>query len=319
MATRKKANSKTGKRTLHDRLFKEFLRRFLPEFMQLFFPTQAARLDFSTIRFFDKELIINLPEQELRITDVVAEVKTWQGETETILIHVEVEGRDKRTLPRRMSEYYVLLRLLFQKPVLPIALVLLAKADGLTWKEYTEELFGEKLLQFRYGRVAVRDLSAGAYLARQEPVAAALAVLMKTQRRSRAAVKLTALQTITKSSLSTGDKLFLITLVNTYAPTALLSDPREEIMRSLLDVEVVWGDDLIEKGREEGKILGECKMLLRVMTLIFGPLPAELVQQIEAITDEAILEDLTKQVFKAQSLNDLVILPPHRQKTITLE
>lgn len=287
--------------------------------MQLFFPAQATRLNFSTVRFFDKELIINLPEQELRITDVVAEVKTWQGETETVLIHVEVEGRDKRTLPQRMSEYYVLLRVLFGKPVLPIALVLLPKAGGLTWKEYTEELLGEKLLHFRYGQVGVRDLSASTYLAKQDPIAATLAVLMKIDRRSRAAVKLTALQTITQSGLSAGDKLFLLALVNTYAPTALLSDPREEIMRSLMDIEVSWGDKLREEGREEGRkeglkeglekgqIYGERKLLLRLMALMFGPLSEELTQRIQAITDVAVLEELSQQVVQAKSLDELVI------------
>lgn len=74
--------------------------------MQLFFPEQAARLNFSTLRFMDKELVINFPKQVLRISDLVAEVQTWQGETETILVHIEVEGRDKRALPQRMSEYY---------------------------------------------------------------------------------------------------------------------------------------------------------------------------------------------------------------------
>lgn len=43
-------------RTLHDRIFKEFLERFLPEFMRIFFPEEAARLDFSTITFLRQEL-----------------------------------------------------------------------------------------------------------------------------------------------------------------------------------------------------------------------------------------------------------------------
>ncbi len=45
----------------HDRRFKEFLQRFLPQFLKLFFPEQAARLDFTTLVFLDKELIVNLP------------------------------------------------------------------------------------------------------------------------------------------------------------------------------------------------------------------------------------------------------------------
>ena len=100
--------------TRHDRLFKEFLHRFLPDFMQLFFPAQAARLDFATLTFLDQELVVNLPDQALRIPDVVTEVATQTGETEVIIVHVEVEARDKKTLPQRMFEYYALLRLLRQ-------------------------------------------------------------------------------------------------------------------------------------------------------------------------------------------------------------
>ena len=112
-------------RTLHDRIFKEFLHRFLPDFLHLFFPAEAARLDFATLTFLDQELVVNLPGQSLRITDVVAETATLEGEGEVIIIHVEVEGRDRRGLPQRMFEYYSLLRLLRQKRVLPLALVLL--------------------------------------------------------------------------------------------------------------------------------------------------------------------------------------------------
>jgi hypothetical protein len=70
----------TQPRTLHDRLFKEFLQRFLPQFLRLFFPEEAAALNLATLRFLDKELVVNLPSQELRITDLVAEVEAWQGE-----------------------------------------------------------------------------------------------------------------------------------------------------------------------------------------------------------------------------------------------
>ncbi len=140
-------------RTLHDRIFKEFLYRFLPEFLWIFFPAEAERLNFATLQFLDKELVINFPGQELRITDVIAEVETWAGTTETIILHVEIEARDKQSLPQRMSEYYVLLRILRQKPVLPIALVLLPGVGGINWQQYEETIFGHEVLRFRYGQV----------------------------------------------------------------------------------------------------------------------------------------------------------------------
>jgi hypothetical protein len=61
--------------------------------------------------------------------------------------------------PTKRTLHYVLLRVLFRKRVLPIALVLKPNVGGLTWHEYNEELFGQQLLHFRYGQVGVRDLS----------------------------------------------------------------------------------------------------------------------------------------------------------------
>ena len=108
--------------TLHDRLFKEFLHRFLREFMEIFFPVEAARLDFTTVAFLQQELVINLPGQVLRITDVVAELNTLDGEPEAIILHVDVEANKPKPLPKRMFDYYALLRILLQRQVLPIAL-----------------------------------------------------------------------------------------------------------------------------------------------------------------------------------------------------
>jgi hypothetical protein len=198
----------TQPRTLHDRLFKEFLQRFLPQFLRLFFPDEAAALDFNTLRFVDKELVVNLPSQELRITDLVAEVATWQGEPEVIILHIEVEGRGalwaRQALPQRMSEYYALLRILRRQRVLPIALVLLPNAGGLSWQTYSEELLGHELLRFRYGQVGLRDLAAEGYLQQLEPVAASLATLMRAESERRAAIKLQALRTVAASDLPEG-------------------------------------------------------------------------------------------------------------------
>ncbi|HRQ37474.1 MAG TPA: hypothetical protein PLD25_06135 [Chloroflexota bacterium] len=113
----------------NSQIFKEFLHRFLPDFMRLFFPAEAARLDFSTLTFLDQELRINLPEQTLRVPDFVAEVSTLDGEREAILVHIEIEGRNQRSLPQRMFEYYSLLRILRQKKVLPLALMLQPQAS----------------------------------------------------------------------------------------------------------------------------------------------------------------------------------------------
>ncbi len=115
----------------------------------------------------------------------VAEVSTLDGEREAILVHIEIEGRDRHSLPQRMFEYYSLLRLLRQKKVLP--LVLQPQTGGLGWQVYQETLFGRTLLEFHYGQVG--DLPSEAYL-RNDPVEVALAALMRPTHLHPAEVKL---------------------------------------------------------------------------------------------------------------------------------
>ena len=108
----------------HDQLFKDFLRAFFREFLELFCPEAASRLDFGTLRFLDKELFTNFPEGSLREADVVAEIRTHDGTPELILVHVEVQLRSEPDFGLRMLQYYMLLWLRYQTPTYPVAVIL---------------------------------------------------------------------------------------------------------------------------------------------------------------------------------------------------
>jgi hypothetical protein len=287
--------------TLHDRIFKEFLERFLSDFMRIFFPTEAARLDFSTTNFLRQELVITLPGQVLRITDVVAEVKTLDGEPETIIVHLEVEANKPKPVPQRMFDYYALLRILRKTRVLPLALILKRGVGGLKWRLYKEELFGRKLIQFRYGQVGLRDLYSADYLAMDDPVAATLAALMKPGEQSNAEVKLQALQTVIDSNLTDSDKVFLINVVETYLPKVEVFDAREEVMQGLQTAELSWGEKLVAQGLLEGMR----KSVLLLLTSKFGELPSSFVNQLNTITDRELLSAIMIQVLTVQSLNEI--------------
>ena len=63
----------------HDQLFKRFFSEFLQDFLELFYPEVAARLDFTTLELLDKELFTDFPEGSVREADVVARVQTREG------------------------------------------------------------------------------------------------------------------------------------------------------------------------------------------------------------------------------------------------
>lgn len=300
-------------RTSHDRLFKEFLERFLPDFLQIFFPEEAARLDFSTLTFPRQELSINLPRQLLRITDVLAEVKTYAGEPEVIIVHIEIEGNDPKPLPKRMFDYYALLRILNQKVVLPIALVLAPGVGGLKWRLYQEQFWGRELVRFRYGQVGLRALESDQYVSQGNPIAATLATLMKRGQKSKAQLKLEALRTVVDSSLTEGDKLFLINMVETYLPQQEVFDAREEIMQALQELEQTWMEKLLEKGQQEGRQEGMRTLLLLMLTSKFGPLPQTVVDKLSAIHDMTVFADISQQLLTVATLDEITF--PDDQST----
>jgi hypothetical protein len=82
----------------HDQIFKEFLRAFLKDFLELFFPKVEARLDFGDLRFLDTESFTSFPEGSSRAADIVAEVRRRNRAREILLVHGG-SGGAKANLP----------------------------------------------------------------------------------------------------------------------------------------------------------------------------------------------------------------------------
>src|SRR5215472_16116169 len=115
---------------MHDPRFKRLLQEFFAEFFCLFFPTWAARFDFGSVQWLDKELVSDALEGETRYVDVVAKLATLHpvsasesksADNWLALVHVEIEAADKvAPLRQRMFHYYEPLRRRHGLPVLPI-------------------------------------------------------------------------------------------------------------------------------------------------------------------------------------------------------
>jgi Putative transposase, YhgA-like len=119
----------------HDQLFKQLLRAFFAEFMHLFDPQTAARLDLDTVSFRDAEAFTDIPQGERRTADLVVQVHTVAGAPELVLIHMEIQREREARFPWRMWQYYALLRQREGLPVIPIALLLYAGREGIALEE----------------------------------------------------------------------------------------------------------------------------------------------------------------------------------------
>ena len=300
----------------HDQLFKKVLQEQLQGFIELFFPEVAARLDFRSLSFLDKEIFTDFPEGSRRELDVVAEINTDDGSPELILVHIEVQARPEKELAERMFEYYVLLRRRYQVPVFPVV-VYLRGGTGSIEEVYRETLFGREQLRFRYASIGLAELEAEEYV-EKSPLAAALAALMNRRRvADRVELRTAIMGRIARSGLDEAQRFLLFNFAQTYFE---LGEAEMERFRRLLsekgyweveEMEVTWADKMMEKGREEGRrqgleagvLAGKRETLLRLLTAKFGPVPEKARRRVQALASVAELDAYLERVLTAESLD----------------
>lgn len=301
----------------NDQLIKDLLRAFFREFLELFYPDVAARLDFTQTTFLDKEMFTDLPQGSRREADLVAQVTTLDGEPEIILIHVEVQTQRRGEFPYRMFEYYALLWLRHKRPIFPLVVYLAPSAraredGGLVTETYAASLFGEDILTFRYRALGLPDLPADEYVAGENPLAPALSALMRTGRMGRVLRKVTSFRQ--KSLIETDEarRALLLNVIETYLKLSteeeaefqrLLGQPEFAEVRQMITIYEQRGiEQGIEQGMEQGIVRGMRRTLLNLLRARFGELPESVTAWIEAIESAADLDVLSQRVLTAASL-----------------
>jgi len=167
--------------SLYDQLFKELFEHFFDDLLHLTVPWLAERVDQGGTSFLRGEFHTDRPHGRRRTPDLVARVASRDGPAETVLVHVEVEGRTRRSIGRRMWEYAMLLWLRHRRPVVPILVQLRGgKEPGVVEETVRAELWGRELASFRYFAFYLARNEAADFVGRPEPLAWALAALMRS-------------------------------------------------------------------------------------------------------------------------------------------
>lgn len=169
--------------------------------------------------------------------------------------------------------------------------------------------------RFSYTSFGLRGCGAPDYLARPEPLAWALAALMRHSRAERPQLKLECLQRISRASLSSAETLVLVNCVETYlelTPEETAAFARLQSLDTNGEVAAVqetWADRMraegMEKGLEKGKQDGARQLLVALLVQRFGELPGACRRRIAAIRSLDRLTGLAQQVLTARSLSEL--------------
>ncbi len=291
----------------HDKIFKQLLHAFLADFLLLVVPETFDRLDLSSPEFLDKELFERGPRCQRRELDLLVRVHAASGRS--IMIYVEIEARAKPGMEERLWGYRNQILARYGRPVLTVLINLTRGRPGIYLKSWENEL-GPSFPEPRYVCFGLAGCQAAEYLARPEPLAWALAALMKPGALSRPELKMACIRRITRLRTRM-DPFLLVDCVENY----LQLDPREvaeyEVLHSRREnqevrtVAMTWSEKIAAQGKAEGRGEGVREILLLQLAERFGPLPEGARRQVEEISSLQRLTQLAKRVLTAHSLEEM--------------
>jgi hypothetical protein len=173
--------------TRYTQSFEDMLRTFFGDFLEFLEPGLVERLGAEAVVFSDRDELAGWPEEERRDLGLLANILTRHGEWRTILVQVEAEAGDRSRLEERLLGWYLRLAVEGRQPVRMIVVHLRGGEPGVSLRWIVDEVDGEELLRVPYLAFGLEECAAEDYLVRPEPLAWALAALMRPTRRSRAA------------------------------------------------------------------------------------------------------------------------------------
>ncbi|HWM93715.1 MAG TPA: hypothetical protein VN493_23355 [Thermoanaerobaculia bacterium] len=193
--------------------FRELFRTFLGDYLRLAEPDTAAHLLPERARF----PIVDAPgwtDEERTEIGAVAEVPTMDGTALTVLIQPEPEPRGPAETAQRLSRWFLALESHWTQPVLLSVIYLRGGRPGLNLESSAVgSIYGTEVVRIFYTAFGLAEARADYYLERPEPLAWALAALMKPVRRSRAEHKMACLQRIAGADLEDRERTLLTSCV----------------------------------------------------------------------------------------------------------
>jgi len=297
-------------------------------------PDLATRLDAARATFIDKEFLAEEPAGK-READLVARVP--RRNDGVLLVHVEIEARAGSQMPLRLRAYAGRIQAVYGEQVLSILVNLRRGKAGVHQGTLRGDLAAPELSPFVYTVFGIEGCIGAEYLAKPEPVAWALAALMRRGEESRPAYKLRCQRRIAEARMSYDRRILLLDFVEAYlaltppeaAAYKVLSARNRRRTKAML---MTWSERLKAEGKREGIELGKQKgrelgkkeglklgeqkglqegtrslqqVLLMQLDQRFGPLPERVQRQVEAINSLRRLTRLAEQVLTVGSLREL--------------
>ncbi|MES1210709.1 MAG: hypothetical protein ABUL63_00115, partial [Acidobacteriota bacterium] len=270
-------------------------------------PEPAGRLDLSHWKLLNKETFTDWPRGRRRELDLLAEVPLAAGDGQTALIHVEIEARTRPEMGSRLAGYHMQIWLRYGKPILPILIRLRGGRPDVHLEAVADTALGLEILRFSYYSFGLARCHAEDYLAKDQPLAWALAALMSRGSMSRAEHKMACLRRIATARLDGLHSFLLVNCVESYLQCEgrdaeeLAALQARDSAKEVRVMRLSWADQL----RKEGQELGVRQTLLRLLGARFGTLSEDVKLRVESIHSVERLNQIADQVLVARSLEEM--------------
>jgi predicted transposase YdaD len=300
----------------HDRLFKELLKTFFIEFVDLFFPELAAYLDAGSIVFLEKEIFTDVTQGERHEADLVVQAR-FRDEPLCFLIHAEAQASAETDFPQRMFRYFARLHEEHDVPVYPIAVFSYDQPQRAEPDVYEIVFPDLEVLSFHYRVVQLNRLDWHGFVDRTNPIAAALMAKMRMSPTEPPQVKLACLRMLAQLQLDPARREVISGFVDSYlrltmeqaeefeAELAEIESPEKE---GVMEIVTSWMEKGLEKGREEGLEKGQHQearaIVLRLLRKRLGALDDSVTTQIDSLATTR-LEELSEALLDFTSPADL--------------
>lgn len=195
------------------RFFRELFQTFLGDFLRIAEPDMAVHLLAEGARFPVVDMS-DWTDQERDEIGAVAEIPTRDGGSLTILIQLEPEPHGPAETARRFGRWFLALETRLVQPVLLSVVYLRGGRPGANLESAAVcTVYDMEVVRIFYSAFGLSEARADYYLERPEPLAWALAALMKPVRRSRAEHKLACLRRIAGAPLADRQRSLLTSCV----------------------------------------------------------------------------------------------------------
>jgi predicted transposase YdaD len=313
----------------HDRLFKELLSTFFPEFLELFFPAVIQYLERDSLVPMDKELFTDVTSGDRYEADLVMRAQL-RGQSSDFLVHIEHQSSSQTDFNRRMFRYFARLHETHALPVYPIVIFSHDSPRRPEVDFYRVEFPDCVVLEFKYRVIQLNRLQWQDFVNQPNPVASALMAKMRIEPQERPTVKVECLRLLSGLGLNPAQVQLISGFIDTYLRLSQTEQARfqaeldrieparrEEAMKIVTS----WMEEGLQQGRQEGRQEGleegrrqeALALVLRQLARRVGVVAPQLQERIQELPI-AQIEDLGEALLDFSTKADLEAWLDDRQQ-----